>query len=77
MYIRNFTTQKGYILYDLQTHNISISRDVIFHEHIFPLKHSNTPSNIHTEDNTPSNDNVIFDDENHLQTLTYDQNIPQ
>ena len=28
--------QKGYKLYDLTTHKFLISRDVIFHEHIFP-----------------------------------------
>jgi hypothetical protein len=28
--------QKGYKLYDLTTHKFFTSRDVIFHEHIFP-----------------------------------------
>ncbi|KAL0445915.1 UNVERIFIED_CONTAM: Retrovirus-related Pol polyprotein from transposon RE1 [Sesamum latifolium] len=30
-------TQKGYKLYDLQSHKVFTSRDVIFHEHIFPF----------------------------------------
>ena len=31
------TTQKGYRLYDLQNKIFFISRDVCFHEHIFPF----------------------------------------
>lgn len=34
MYIGNSSNQKGYTLYDLKTHNISVSRDV-FHENIY------------------------------------------
>jgi hypothetical protein len=34
--------QKGYKLYDLTTHKFFTSRDVIFHEHIFPYT-SRTP----------------------------------
>ena len=33
---------KGYKLLDLSTHHIFISRDVVFHENVFPF-HSNTP----------------------------------
>jgi hypothetical protein len=33
---------KGYKLLDLTNHNVIISRDVIFHEHVFPFH--NTPS---------------------------------
>ena len=32
--------KKGWKVYDLETHEIFVSRDVIFHEHIFPF----TPS---------------------------------
>lgn len=56
MYICNFSTQKGYILYDLKTHDISVSRDVIFHENIFPLEKSNgntSQTKISSEGNTP------------------------
>ena len=39
--------QKAFKLYDLSTHNIFVSRDVKFHEHIFPFQE--TPSqSIHT-----------------------------
>ena len=34
--------QKAFKLYDLSTHNIFVSRDVKFHEHIFPFQE--TPS---------------------------------
>lgn len=34
---------KGYILYDIKTRNIFISRDTVFSEHIFPYQ-SPTPS---------------------------------
>ena len=36
---------KGYKLYDLQLHNVFVSRDVVFHENIFPfaLIHQNSP----------------------------------
>jgi hypothetical protein len=36
-------SQKGYKLYDLTTHKFFTSRDVIFHEHIFPYT-SPTPN---------------------------------
>lgn len=42
MYIGNSSNKKGYILYDLKTHNIFVSRDVVFHENIFPLENTQT-----------------------------------
>ncbi|GAB2267394.1 hypothetical protein Dimus_038666 [Dionaea muscipula] len=39
--------QKGYLVYDLQTRQISTSRDVVFHENIFPFspgQHSHSPT---------------------------------
>jgi len=32
--------KKGWKAYDLETHEIFVSRDVIFHEHIFPFASS-------------------------------------
>jgi hypothetical protein len=34
------SNHKGYKLYDLQSHSYFVSRDVIFHEHIFPFDKS-------------------------------------
>ncbi|CAL2237480.1 unnamed protein product [Prunus armeniaca] len=31
--------QKGYLVYDLDNHKIVTSRDVLFHEHMFPFAH--------------------------------------
>lgn len=42
---------KGYILYDLHSHNIFLSRNVIFYEHCLPFKTVPGP----TPSNTPSN----------------------
>jgi len=38
---------KGYKLYDLHLHTVFVSRDVVFHEHIFPfaLKYPISPTN--------------------------------
>lgn len=46
MYIGNSPTQKGYILYDLKTHDISVSKGIIFHENIFPLENSQLTSDL-------------------------------
>ncbi|KAL3371764.1 hypothetical protein AABB24_008346 [Solanum stoloniferum] len=37
-------TQKGYILYDLETRQLGVSRYVIFREDIFPFKNNNSGS---------------------------------
>lgn len=34
--------QKGYLLYNLQTKKVFVSRHVIFHEHVFPFSSQNT-----------------------------------
>lgn len=34
----------GYILYDIQNHNIFVSRNVIFYENVFPFKPTPMPS---------------------------------
>ena len=58
--------QKGYKLYDLDTHKILLSRDVIFKENIFPYKQHNSLK-IYSQQNEPifsssdiSEDNSIF-----------------
>ena len=52
-------TQKGYKLYDPQERNIIVSRDVIFHERIFPFQ-----SPISTKDFIPpSIDIFVLHDE--------------
>ena len=37
---------KGYKLLDLTTHSIFISRDVIFHEHVFPFSVQSLPPHV-------------------------------
>ena len=37
---------KGYKLLDLTTHSIFISRDVIFHEHVFPFSIQSPPPHV-------------------------------
>lgn len=41
---------KGYKLFDLSTHSVFVSRDVVFHETIFPYHSSFTTSNPHFHD---------------------------
>jgi len=38
------SNHKGYKLFDLETHNFIISRDVIFHETVFPFQQQTQPS---------------------------------
>ncbi|XP_075490977.1 uncharacterized protein LOC142529351 [Primulina tabacum] len=40
------STQKGYRVQDLTTHKIFISRDITFHESIFPFSHTPAPASI-------------------------------
>ncbi|WCJ43066.1 Retrovirus-related Pol polyprotein from transposon RE1 [Euphorbia peplus] len=51
VFLSNALYQKGYKLYDLTTHKIVVSRDVIFHEDIFPF----TP----TSDSTSTNPHIL------------------
>jgi hypothetical protein len=65
---------KGHTLFDLQSREIFISRDVVFFEHIFPYHSKDTQSDASTSHNHPSNMS-LFDDliiptsnHNHLNT---------
>uniref|UniRef100_A0A2N9EDL8 Integrase catalytic domain-containing protein n=1 Tax=Fagus sylvatica TaxID=28930 RepID=A0A2N9EDL8_FAGSY len=57
---------KGYKLLDLTSHQYLISRDVVFHEHIFPFKslHSSTDMSSflhsHTSSSIPSSPNCVL-----------------
>lgn len=67
MYLsRETPNPKGSIIYELDNHHISISRDVVFYEDIFPLKENNL-------DKTPERESIK---ENNIE-LTYsdDTNI--
>ncbi|OMO78632.1 Integrase, catalytic core [Corchorus capsularis] len=52
--------QKGYKVYDLTTHKIFTSRDVVFCEHIFPFQDKNSPN--HNTSTTTPIPLPIFDD---------------
>lgn len=57
------TNTTGYVLYDLQTHNVLISRHVFFYENIFPYQSSTSKlvENITTnEDDYASFDDTFF-----------------
>ena len=58
---------KGYIVYDLKSHDIHVSRNVVFYESQFPFK-----TQIHA--NFPKNDTTVSIPE---QTNTYDLDLPQ
>ena len=62
---------KGYKLFDLQTHSIFISRDVVFHEKVFPFaSHSSLPStDLIPLPNIPSIPSVFLD---HTSFVTTD-----
>ena len=53
--------QKGYRIYDFKTHQIYVSRDVIFHESIFPYHDLPSPSFKNSITITPINDDGTFD----------------
>ena len=53
--------QKGYRIYDFKTHQIYVSRDVIFHESIFPYHDLPSPSSKNSITITPINDDGTFD----------------
>ncbi|KAG5547671.1 hypothetical protein RHGRI_013386 [Rhododendron griersonianum] len=48
------TCQKGYKLLDLDSHKFLVSRDVCFHEHIFPYKDPPTDSSTDQSTHSPS-----------------------
>lgn len=68
---------KGYVVFDLHTRNIFISRNVIFHEHIFPYSHN--PSSINDQ-STTHNDDILdplcFDDSFLFDRIISPQNEP-
>ncbi|KAL0391906.1 UNVERIFIED_CONTAM: Retrovirus-related Pol polyprotein from transposon RE1 [Sesamum radiatum] len=66
--------QKAYRLYNLQSHSLLTSRDVIFHEHIFPYK-DNPPIYTHTPLPAPIPDTVISDSQTH-STPVYEPSAP-
>ena len=53
--------QKGYCIYDFKTHQIYVSRDVIFHESIFPYHDLPSSSFKNSITITPINDDGTFD----------------
>ncbi|PNX74277.1 retrovirus-related Pol polyprotein from transposon TNT 1-94 [Trifolium pratense] len=52
---------KGYILYDLSSHDIFVSRNVVFYETYFPLRHSQPVHNA-SDFSKPLPSNSILDD---------------
>lgn len=74
-------TQKGYNLSDLTTNKTSVSRDVIFHESVFPLNGASPDSYIqptlvgmpHT--NVYCHDDIVVDEVQPTDT-TEDTNTP-
>ncbi|XP_074302539.1 uncharacterized protein LOC141634162 [Silene latifolia] len=64
--------QKAYKLYDLDNHKVFVSRDVLFHENIFPFssqkiqKNSKNPSQ-----NPPTNHLAIFDTDHDFNANCY------
>jgi len=68
---------KGYVVFDLHTRNIFISRHVIFHEHIFPYSHN--PSSINDQPATHNDDipdPLCFDDSFLFDHIPSPQNEP-
>ncbi|MCH96367.1 retrovirus-related pol polyprotein from transposon TNT 1-94, partial [Trifolium medium] len=68
---------KGAVLFDLNTKNIFISRNVTFHEHIFPYQttHSKIPWEYHSNHVTSSAEAPvapIIDDDLHILPLAHD-----
>ena len=53
--------QKGYRIYDIKTHQIYVSRDVIFHESNFPYRDLQSPSFNNSINITPIHDDGTFD----------------
>ncbi|GAA0184678.1 transmembrane signal receptor [Lithospermum erythrorhizon] len=67
------SAQKDYKLYDLMSHEVFISRDVVFHETVFPFSQSvmssaNTP--------VPVIDSISFDPPIHESSLPVMNNMP-
>ncbi|CAN1268353.1 Retrovirus-related Pol polyprotein from transposon TNT 1-94 [Linum perenne] len=61
-------TTKGYFLYDLQSNQITISRDVVFHENLFPfdksaepLNHSQSSDLFHVSDDSVLDSSMVVD----------------
>lgn len=77
MYLGKSPTQKGYIMYDLETHNISVSRDVVFHENIFPLKLSTQPSNENILQFPSNQQNVLDPEGDHSEETSRGPTPPQ
>ena len=53
--------QKGYHIYDIKTHQIYVSRDIKFHESIFPYRDLQSPSFNNSINITPIHDDGNFD----------------
>ncbi|GAU20755.1 hypothetical protein TSUD_239490 [Trifolium subterraneum] len=54
------TGVKGHILFDLQSKEIFISRDVVFFEHIFPF--SNSSKNVTNQTKSTTQSTILYDD---------------
>ncbi|GJW63069.1 retrovirus-related pol polyprotein from transposon TNT 1-94 [Tanacetum coccineum] len=54
--------QKGYKLYNLLTHSCFVSRDVQFHEHIFPFADSSASKFLHPTPVTMPSSKLVYDD---------------
>ena len=68
--------QKGYRLYDLQSHSFFVSRDVHFREHIFPFKQTSTsPSSDSSLSNFPI-PSYLLDPESNPPIVTSQSPVP-
>ncbi|OMP05523.1 Integrase, catalytic core [Corchorus capsularis] len=55
--------QKGYKVYDLESKKIFVSRDVVFHEHIYPFLQPTSEPNPISSPHTPLHSTIIDDPE--------------
>ncbi|GKC90760.1 cysteine-rich receptor-like protein kinase 8 [Tanacetum coccineum] len=68
--------QKGYKLYNLQTHSVFVSRDVVFYEHVFPFSASTMLPLMHPLPFSNAGNNTTWFDDFVLPTSTSEpQNI--
>jgi hypothetical protein len=65
------TGVKGYKVLDLHTHSTFISRDVVFHESIFPFSHSSFPNSV-----SPQNQNFVLPHPVSNITPTHSASLP-
>lgn len=60
IFIRYPFGKKGYKVYNLDSHKVQMSRDVIFHENIFPYINQTQPSTIFPITSMPHSDDPIY-----------------